>query len=337
MATMKAVQVNENKEFEVVTKDIPEPGSGEVRIRVEACGVCHSDAMVKEGVFPGIEYPRIPGHEVIGVIDKTGSEVAPWEEGQRVGVGWHGGHCFTCEACRRGDFINCENARVTGISYDGGYAEYMVAPQSALAAVPDDLASTDAAPLLCAGVTTYNSLRNSGVKPGEVVAVLGVGGLGHLALQYANKMGCKTVALSRGKEKETLAKELGAHVYIDTESENGPEALQKLGGAKVIIATAPSGKAMSSLIDGLAANGKLFTIAAGMDPVEVTPLQLIAGNKSVSGWASGTAMDSEDTLNFSSLTGILPKVEEFPLEQAEKAYEHMMNNEARFRAVLKMM
>lgn len=333
---MKAVQVNENQEFEVVSKDIPEPETGEVRIRVEACGVCHSDAMVKEGAFPGIQYPRVPGHEVIGMIEKTGAGVSPWTEGQRVGVGWHGGHCFTCEPCRRGDFINCENAHITGISYDGGYAEYMVAPQSALAAVPGDLSSIDAAPLLCAGVTTFNALRNSGVKPGEVVAVLGVGGLGHLAIQYANKMGCKTVALSRGTEKKALAQELGAHVYIDTESKKGSEELQKLGGAKVIMATAPNGKAMSELIDGLAPNGKLFTIAAGMEPVEVTPMQLIAGNKAVNGWASGTAMDSEDTLNFSSLTGITPKVETFPLEKAEEAYQHMMSNKARFRAVLKM-
>ncbi|HET7578618.1 MAG TPA: alcohol dehydrogenase [Bacillales bacterium] len=333
---MKAVQVNENQEFEVVSKDIPEPETGEVRIRVEACGVCHSDAMVKEGAFPGIQYPRIPGHEVIGIIEKIGAGVSPWTEGQRVGVGWHGGHCFTCEPCRRGDFINCKNAHITGISYDGGYAEYMVAPQSALAAVPEDLASIDAAPLLCAGVTTFNALRNSGVKPGEVVAVLGVGGLGHLAIQYANKMGCKTVALSRGTEKKALAQELGAHVYIDTESKKGSEELQKLGGAKVIMATAPNGKAMSELIDGLTPNGKLFTIAAGMEPVEVTPMQLIAGNKAVNGWASGTAMDSEDTLNFSSLTGITPKVEAFPLDKAEEAYQHMMSNKARFRAILKM-
>ena len=323
-------------DFEQVEKPVPSPKEDEVLIRVQACGICHSDAFVKDGLMPGIEYPRVPGHEVIGVIEETGKEISHWSEGQRVGVGWHGGHCYRCEACRNGDFINCENGQVTGIHFDGGYAEYMVAPESALAAIPDALGSAEAAPLLCAGITTFNALRNSDLEPGDLVAVQGIGGLGHLALQYASQFGCEVVALSRGTEKKELALALGADTYIDTEAHDAAEELQNMGGAKVILATAPSSEAISSVAGGLGRNGQLMIVAATADPIEVTPLQLIMGRKSVAGWPSGDAKDSEDTLDFSALKNITPKIETFPLEKANEAYDRMINNEARFRVVLEM-
>lgn len=332
---MKAMHVPAaGSDFEAVEKEIPTPDNDEVLIKVQACGICHSDAFIKEGLMPGIEYPRIPGHEVIGTIEEPGTDVDHWKKGQRVGVGWHGGHCYKCESCRNGDFINCENGQVTGIHFDGGYAEYLVAPESALAAIPESLDAAEAAPLLCAGITTFNALRNSDLEPGDVVAVQGIGGLGHLALQYANKFGCKVVALSRGKDKEELALGLGAHKYIDTTKVNAAEELQKMGGASVILSTAPNSEAISSVIDGLGRNGQLMVVAATNNPIEVTPLQLIMGRKSVSGWPSGDAKDSEETLNFSALKDVTPQIETFPLEQANEAYERMINNEARFRVVL---
>lgn len=337
MATMKAMQINEpGSDFELIEKEIPSPGADEVLLKVEACGICHSDAMVKEGHLPGVEYPRIPGHEVVGVIESVGSDVDTWTEGQRVGVGWHGGHCHTCESCRRGDFINCENARVTGASFDGGYAEYMVAPQNALALVPGQLNSSEAAPLLCAGITTFNALRNSDLTPGDLVAIQGIGGLGHLAVQYANHFGCEVAALSRGDDKEDYAYQLGADHYIDTEKQDPAEALSVLGGASVILATAPNSEAISALTGGLAINGTLLVVAATADPLEISPLALLMGRKSVKGWPSGTAKDSEDTLEFSALTDITPEIETFPLEQANEAYERMITNQARFRVVLEM-
>ena len=337
MSTMKAMQVSEpGSDFELVEKDIPTPGKNEVLIKVQACGICHSDQFTKEGAMPGIEYPRVPGHEVIGTVEEAGDNVSLWEEGQRVGVGWHGGHCFECEPCRRGDFISCENAQVTGIHFDGGYAEYLVAPSQAIASVPDDLSSEEAAPLLCAGITTFNALRNSNLGPGDLVAVQGIGGLGHLALQYANKMGCEVVALSRGTDKKDLAEDLGAHHFIDAKAQDPAEELQNLGGAKVILCTAPNSEAMSSVVDGLGRDGTMMVVGATMDPIEVSPMQLIMGRKSVEGWPSGDATGSEDTLQFSALQGITPKIETYPLEEANEAYDRMINNEARFRVVLSM-
>jgi propanol-preferring alcohol dehydrogenase len=337
MATMKAMQVKKaGGDFEPVELPIPEPGTHQVRIKVQACGVCHSDMFVKEGIFPNIQYPRVPGHEVVGIIDKVGSAVKAWKEGQRVGVGWHGGHCFVCEPCRRGDFINCQKAGVTGLTHDGGYAEYMVSPQDALAIVPEDLDSYEAAPLLCAGITTYNALRNSGAKGGDLVAIHGIGGLGHLGIQFARNMGFKTVAISHGRDKEKLARELGAHVYIDTSSENPAEKLASMGGADVILSTVPNAKAVSSLVNGLGPNGILIAEAAAPDSLEVTTAQLIGGRKKIAGWASGDAMDWEDTMNFSDLTGVKTMIEVFPLEKANEAYQAMMENKARFRSVLKI-
>ena len=337
MAKMKAVQVPKaGGDFEVVERDIPEPGPGQVRVKVEACGICHSDAVVKDGVFPGIPYPRIPGHEVAGTVDAVGEGVKGWEPGKRVGVGWHGGHCFTCDSCRRGDFVTCNNAKICGIAYDGGYAEYMVAPAEALAAMPEDLSFVDAAPLLCAGVTTYNGLRNSGAVAGDVVAVQGVGGLGHLGIQFAARMGFHTVALSRGPDKEKLARELGADTYIDTEAEDAVKALKKLGGARVILGTAPSGAAMSELIDGLGVNGQLVVVGLAGDPITVRTGQLIAKRRTIAGHPSGTPHDSEDTMNFSVLKEIAAQIETYPLEKAAEAYERMITNKARFRVVLTM-
>ncbi len=336
-ATMKSAQISKpGGAFEIVEREIPKPGAGEVRIKVQACGVCHSDVLTKEGMWPGIQYPRVPGHEVIGLIDEVGIEVSGWTKGQRVGVGWHGGHDGTCQQCRRGDFNNCVNLQVSGISYDGGYQQYMVAPVTALATVPDSLKDAEAAPLLCAGVTTFNALRHSGALPSELVAVQGIGGLGHLGIQYANKFGYKVAAIGRGPENAELAKKLGAHVYIDSQATNAAQELQKLGGAKVIIATAPSGKSMSELIDGLGPNGKLMVIGASADPIEVTPLQLITGAKAIQGWASGIPTDSEDTLRFAELTGVLPMIETYPLEKAGEAYDRMMSGKAQFRVVLTM-
>ena len=332
---MQAMQVSEpGADFELIEREIPSPAENEVLIKVQACGICHSDAFVKDGLMPDIEYPRVPGHEVIGTVEEIGNDVSNWQQGQRIGVGWHGGHCYKCEACRNGDFINCENGQVTGIHFDGGYAEYLTAPESALAAIPESLDSAEAAPLLCAGITTFNALRNSDIGPGDIVAVQGIGGLGHLAIQYANKFGCKVVALSRGTEKKELAMGLGAHRYIDTEASNAAEELQAMGGADIILATAPSSKAITSVVDGLGRNGELVVVAATDNAIEVTPFQLIMGRKSISGWPSGDAKDSEDTLHFSALTDITPKIETFPLEEANEAYERMINNEARFRVVL---
>ena len=335
--TMKsAIMAAPGEEFHLVEREIPEPGAGEVRIRVQACGVCHSDALVKEGSWPGISYPRVPGHEVVGVIDKVGGGVAAWSSGQRVGVGWHGGQDNTCPSCRRGDFRNCQNLKIPGISYDGGYQQYMVAPIEALAAIPDSLGAVEAAPLLCAGITTYNALRHSGAMPGDLVAAQGIGGLGHLGIQFANKFGYKVAAIGRGSENAALAKKLGASVYIDSKATNAAEALQKLGGARVILATAPSSKAMSELIDGLGPNGKLMVIGATFDPIEVTPIQLISGSRTIQGWAAGTPADSEDTLRFAELTGVRPMIETYPLEKAGEAYARMMSGKAEFRVVLTM-
>jgi D-arabinose 1-dehydrogenase-like Zn-dependent alcohol dehydrogenase len=334
---MKAAQIPKpGADFQIVEREIPKPGAGQVLIKVQACGVCHSDLLTKEGAWPGIDYPRVPGHEVVGVIDELGAGVTAWENGQRVGVGWHGGQDGTCLFCRRGDFRNCRNLKVTGIGYDGGYQQYMVAPVEALAAVPESLSAVEAAPLLCAGVTTFNALRHSGAMPGDVVAVLGIGGLGHLGIQFASKFGYKVAAIGRGSENAALAKKLGASVYIDNKATNAAEALQKLGGAQVILATAPSSKSMSEVIDGLAPNGKLLVVGASMDPIEVTPIQLIVGSKTVQGWAGGAPTDSEDTLRFAEQTGVRPMIETYPLEKAAEAYARMLSGNAQFRVVLTM-
>jgi len=337
IAPMKAAQISKaGADFEIVEREIPKPGAGHVLIKVQACGVCHSDMFTKEGAWPGIQYPRVPGHEVAGLIDELGDGVAGWTKGQRVGVGWHGGHDGTCLQCRRGDFGNCQNLKIAGISYDGGYQQYMVAPVEALTAMPETLSDVEAAPLLCAGITTFNALRHSGAGPGDLVAVLGIGGLGHLGIQWANKFGYKVAAIGRGSENTTLAKKLGASVYIDNKVTNAAEALQKLGGAQVILATAPSSKAMSEVIDGLAPNGKLMVVGATMDPIEVTPVQLISGSRGIQGWASGTPADAEDTLRFAELTGVRPMIETYPLEKAAEAYARMMSGNAQFRVVLTM-
>jgi D-arabinose 1-dehydrogenase-like Zn-dependent alcohol dehydrogenase len=335
--TMKVAQVPKaGADFEIVEREIPKPDPGHVRIKVQACGVCHSDVLTKEGVWPGIRFPRVPGHEVAGIIDELGAGVSVWKVGQRVGVGWHGGQDGTCPSCRRGDFGNCSNLKISGISYDGGYQEYMVAPVEALAAIPESLSDVEAAPLLCAGITTFNALRHSGAFPGDLVAVLGVGGLGHLGIQFANKFGYKVAAIGRGSGNAALAKKLGAALYIDSKATNASEELQKLGGAKVILATAPSSKAMSGLIDGLGPNGKLMVIGATFDPIEVTPIQLISGSRTIQGWASGTPADSEDTLRFAELTGVRPMIETYPLEKAAEAYARMLSGDAQFRVVLTM-
>jgi NADPH2:quinone reductase len=332
---MKAVQVPEaGEEFEVVEKDVPEPGEREVRVAVEACGICHSDAFLKEGQWPGVEYPRTPGHEVVGRVDAVGENVDTWQEGQRVGVGWHGGHCFSCEPCRRGDFIACENGDVTGFAYDGGYAEYMTAPQEAIAAVPEDLEASAAAPLMCAGVTSYNALRNSGAKPGDLVAIQGVGGLGHLGVQYAHAAGFETVAVSRGTEKRDLALDLGADHYVDSEVEDPGEALQELGGARVVLATAPNAEAIESVVSGLGVDGEVIGVGIPGEPVGVSIQELVLGRRSVAGWPSGDARDSQDTLEFSALRDIESMIETYPLEEADAAYERMLANDARFRVVL---
>ena len=332
---MRSVQVSKaNGPFEIVERDIPEPSAAQVRIKVQACGVCHSDSFTKEGLFPGIQYPRVPGHEIAGVIDKVGKDVTQWEPGQRVAVGWHGGHCGHCESCRRGDFVTCKYAQVPGISYDGGYADYMIAPIIALALIPEQLSAIEAAPLMCAGITTYNALRNSGARAGDVVAILGIGGLGHLGVQFAAKMGFRTIAIARGKDEEELVKKLGARQYIDNRSQNAVEELNKLGGAKVILATVPSGKAMSEILGGLAVNGKLVIIGASDEPIQVPSFLFISGRRSLIGWPAGTSIDSQDTLSFSVLSGVRSMNEVFPLEKAPEAYEQMMSGKARFRAVL---
>ncbi len=335
MAKMRAVQIpNAHGPLELVEREIPDPGAGTVRIKVQACGVCHSDSFTKEGAFPGIEYPRVPGHEVIGIIDAVGAGVANWKEGQRVGVGWHGNNCGYCDSCRRGDFFACQIAlQVTGINFDGGYADYMIAPTVALARVPEELSAEEAGPLMCAGITTYNALRNSGARAGDLVAVLGIGGLGHLGVQYAAKMGFRTVAIARGSDKEPLAKQLGAHSYIDSRATDPSEELAKMGGAQVILATVTNGDAIGAALGGLGVNGRLMVLGAA-ESLQVPPLLLILGRRSVMGWYSGTSIDSEDTLSFSVLAGVRSMNEVYPLEQASEAYEHMMSGKARFRVVL---
>jgi len=332
---MKAAQISKGGgDWELVERDIPEPGVGEVRVKVEACGICHSDVLVKDGLLPGLQYPRVPGHEIAGRIDAVGNNVTSWSTGQRVGIGWHGGHCFVCEQCRRGDFAMCINRKVTGITFDGGYAEYLVVSMTALAAIPADLPAEEAGPFMCAGVTVFNGMRNSGARAGDIVAVHGIGGLGHLGIQYARQMGFKTVAINRGNDKEALARQLGAHHYIDATATDVVAELQKLGGANLILATAPSAKAISSLVDGLAPSGKLLVPAAPNEPLEINALSLIMGRRSVAGWYSGTAKDSQDTLEFSALNGVHPMIEKYPLDRVAEGYEQMHSGKVRFRVVL---
>lgn len=339
MATtkMKAAQVPKKEgDFELVEREVSKPGAGQVRIKVKACGVCHSDSFTKEGTWAGIQYPRVPGHEIVGVIDELGAGVSGWKQGDRVGVGWHGGHDHTCLWCRRGDFMHCRNLKVPGISYDGGYEQFVIAPVEALASIPESLSDVEAAPLLCAGVTTYNALRHSGAMPGELVAVLGIGGLGHLGVQFANKSGYRVAAIGRGSESAALAKKLGAEIYIDNKVTNPAGALRELGGAKVILATAPSAKAMTELFDGLSPNGKILVIGISPEPLGVTPAQLVTGSRAVQGWESGTAADSEDTLRFAARTGVRAMIETYPFEKAAEAYARMMSGKAEFRVVLTM-
>jgi D-arabinose 1-dehydrogenase-like Zn-dependent alcohol dehydrogenase len=337
IAAMKVAQVSEPRaDFRIIEREIPKPEAGQVRIKVQACGVCHSDILTKEGLLPGIQYPRVPGHEVAGIIDELGAGVSEWKKGQRAGVGWHGGHDGTCRECRRGDFRNCRNRKITGISYDGGYQQYMLAPIEALVAIPEGLSEADAAPLLDAGVTTFGALRDSGASPGDLVAVQGIGGLGHLGIQFANKFGYTVAAIGRGSENATLAKKLGASVYIDSKSTNAAKTLQEMGGAKAILTTAPSAKAMSELIDGLGPNGKFLVVGADSQTLDVTPVQLIFGNRAIQGWAAGTPADSEDTLRFAVSTGVRPMIETYPLERAAEAYARMMSGNAQFRVVLTM-
>ncbi len=334
MPKMKAAQTSKaGAPFELVERDIPEPADLQVRVKVEACGICHSDALVRNAVFPWMPLPRIPGHEIAGRIDAVGAHVSPWKVGDRVGVGWHGGHCFECNPCRRGLFINCEKAQITGISFDGGYAEYAVVPEAALARIPEGLAAADAGPLLCAGITTYNSLRNSGARAGDTVAVQGIGGLGHLAIQFAAKMGFRTVAISSGPDKEKLARELGAHEYVDTHKAPAAEGLKKLGGADLVLATAPHASAIDATVDGLKPRGKLLIVAAPFEPITASAMTLLSG-KQIAGWPSGSAVDSEDTMAFSALTGVRPRTEIFKLADVETAFAKMMENRVRFRAVL---
>lgn len=335
MPKMRAVQVSKpHGKFELVEKDIPVPSPGTVRIKVQACGICHSDSFVREGAFPNIQYPRIPGHEVAGVIDALGQDVSDWKIGQRVGVGWFGGNCNFCEACRRGEFILCSNLKIPGITFDGGYADYMIAPKEALALIPDELSAVEAAPLLCAGITTFNALRNSRAKAGDTVAVVGIGGLGHLAVQFCAKMGFNTVAIARGKDKGPLAKQLGAKYYIDSQATDVAKELQKLGGAKVILATVTDSDAISSVVGGLGLDGQLIIVGIPSEPIKVQVLSLISGNRSIKGWACGASIDSQDTMNFSVLTNVRSMNQTFPLEKAEEAYQLMLSGKARFRVVL---
>ena len=332
---MKAAQISKaGGDWELVERNLQEPGPAQVRVKVEACGICHSDVLVKDGLWPGLQYPRVPGHEIAGHIDRVGAGVTNWREGQRVGVGWHGGHCFTCSSCRRGDFAMCVNRKVTGVDFDGGYAEYLIAPSAALAGIPDDLPAEEAGPFMCAGVTVYNALRHSGARGGDVVAVHGIGGLGHLGVQYALRLGFKTVAIGRGRDKEPLARQLGAHDYIDAGAVDAAAELQKLGGARVILATAPSAAAISALVDGLSVDGTLLVPAAPTEPLTVNVLPLILGRRSVAGWYAGTARDSQDTLEFSLLSGVHPMIEKYPLGEVAEAYEQMHSGKARFRVVL---
>ena len=335
MPTMCVIQVaKKGGPLELVNRELPQPGRGEVRVKVQACGVCHSDSIAKEGLFPSVRYPIVPGHEIAGVVDAVGEGVIGWTVGTRVGVGWFGGHCGRCEPCRRGDLIDCRNLRIPGMTYDGGYAEAMVAPADALALIPSELSAVEAAPLLCAGVTTYNALRESGARPGDLVAILGIGGLGHLGVQFAAKMGFRTVAIARGTDKEALARKLGAHIYLDSQTQNVAAELSKLGGAKTILSTVTSGKAMSAVIPGLAVRGRMVVVGVGADPIEVSAYDLVGGSRSVVGHASGASIDSQDTLAFSALSGVRPTIETMPLERAAEAYERMMSGKARFRMVL---
>lgn len=334
---MKAAQISKaGGDWEVIERAIPEAGAGQVRVKVEACGICHSDTLVKEGLWPELQYPRVPGHEIAGRIDALGDNVTPWQKGQRVGVGWHGGHCFVCEQCRRGDFAMCVNRKVTGIDFDGGYAEYMVAPVSVLAAIPNELPAEEAGPFMCAGVTVFNALRNSGARAGNVVAVHGIGGLGHLGVQYARQMGFETVAINRGNDKEPLARQLGAHHYIDASAQDVVAELQKLGGANVVLATAPNAAAISALVDGLSPDGKLLVPAAPLEPLSINVFSLITKRSSIAGWYSGTAKDSQDTLEFSALSGVHPMIEKYPLDRVAEGYEQMHSGRVRFRVVLTM-
>ncbi|HET6609193.1 MAG TPA: alcohol dehydrogenase, partial [Rhodopila sp.] len=335
-AKMQAAQVSKAGALELVERDLPEPADGEVRVRIEACGVCHSDSLTVEGQWPGLVFPRIPGHEIAGVIDAVGAGVVGWRVGQRAGVGWFGGHCGHCEPCRRGWLVDCRNLRIPGISYDGGYAQAMVAPAHALAAIPDEFGAAEAAPLLCAGVTTFNALRHSGALPGDVVAILGIGGLGHLGVQFANKLGFRTVAIARGADKEPLARQLGAHHFIDNAKQDVAAELNRLGGARAVLATVTNAKAMTPAIEGLGVHGRLIVVGVDVEPIQVTPLQLIGASRSIVGHASGTSMDSQDTLAFSALSGVKPMIETMPLARAPEAYARMMRGDARFRVVLTM-
>src|ERR1700684_3781008 len=332
---MRAIQVSRaNGPFELVERDIPTPGPRQVRIKVQACGICHSDSFTKLGAFPGIRFPRVPGHEVVGLLDAVGAEVPDWKPGARVGVGWHGGHCGHCASCRRGDFITCVRGQIPGISYDGGYADYMIAPFEALARVPEELKAADAAPLLCGGVTTCNALRHSGARPGDLVGVLGVGGLGHLGVQFAAKMGYRTVAIARGKDKEPLARKLGARHYIDSGAQDVAGELRRLGGSAVILSTVTNAAAMTAVLGGLAINGKLILLGVSREPIEVASMLMVGGRRSIAGWPSGTSRDSEDTMAFSAQAGVAPMIETMPLERRAQAYERMMSGAARFRMVL---
>mgnify|MGYP000185011504 FL=1 len=333
--TMRAAVVPEAGEgFEVVERAVPEPAPGEVRVAVEACGICHSDVFVKDGGYPGVRYPRIPGHEVTGYVDAVGEDVDSWSEGDYVGAGWHGGHCFTCEPCRRGNFVQCANGDITGLTFDGGYAEFTTVPAEALAAVPEDLRAVDAAPLLCAGVTTYNALRNADLQPGDLVAVQGVGGLGHLGIQYARAAGYETVAISRSPDKEEFARELGADHFVNAAETDPAEQLQALGGADGVLATAPSSDAIGSVVEGIGIDGSVIVVGVPGEDVPVNAQHLVGTNGAVEGWSSGDARDSQDTLEFSSLRDISPEIETYPLAEVETAYERMITNEARFRVVL---
>ena len=335
MATMRAMQIAKAKgDFELVERPVPEPGPGQIRIKVEACGICYSDRYVKDGLNPAVQYPRVPGHEAVGIVDKLGDGVTVWQPGQRVGVGWHGGHCFVCKPCRNGDFINCDNRKTTGMTHDGGYAEYMITKQEAAAPVPEKLTAVDAAPLLCAGITVFNALRHSGAVGGDTVAVHGIGGLGHLAVQFCDKMGFRTVAISGSAQKEKLARDLGADEYIDASSTNPIDALTKMGGADVILSTAPVGGNIGDYAAGLAPNGRLILLAGTGGKTEIQLPALIRGRRSIKGWASGSATDWEDTMNFCALTGARAMVETFPLEKVQDGYDKMMRNEMRFRGVV---
>ncbi|MGA3074478.1 MAG: alcohol dehydrogenase [Bryobacteraceae bacterium] len=335
MSKMRAVQVSRpGGPFEIVEREIPDPGAGAVRIKVQACGICHSDSLTKEGHFPGLSYPRVPGHEVVGIVDAVGAGVAGWTPGQRAGLGWNGGYCGYCGNCRRGQFFACQTATyITGVTTDGGYADYTIARAEALARVPEELSAVEAAPLMCAGITTFNCLRNSGARAGDLVAVLGLGGLGHLGVQFASKMGFKTVAIARGPDKEPLANSLGAWRYIDSRAQDPAAELQKLGGAKVILATVTAGDAMGAVLGGLGIHGTLMVIGAAMS-LELSPAGLIGGSHAIKGWYSGTSIDSEDTLSFSALAGVRSMNEVLPLEQVAEGYERMLSGKARFRVVL---